>query len=141
MSKGIIYLTAQDAEAAFYAAFQRADLDAMMQVWDDDESIECIHPLDERLRGRGAVRAGWQRMFVEGPKLEFELSEQSYFADSALAVHTVTEYVRFAGSTEAPTSRVLTTNVYKRTAQGWRMVLHHAAPAPQGGAASRGPLH
>ena len=46
------YATSRDAEQAFYAAFQKADLAEMMQVWADDDSIVCIHPMGPRLDGR-----------------------------------------------------------------------------------------
>jgi hypothetical protein len=37
--KKTIYSSPQDAEAAFYDALQRADLDAMMEVWSADEDV------------------------------------------------------------------------------------------------------
>ena len=42
MVKTASYPTPQDAEAAFYEALESADLDAMMQVWADDEEIVCM---------------------------------------------------------------------------------------------------
>ena len=41
--------TPQDAEAAFYEALERADLEAMMEVWAEDEEIVCVHPAGPRL--------------------------------------------------------------------------------------------
>ena len=43
--------TSQDAENAFYDALERADLDAMMAVWAEDEEIVCVHPTGPRLAG------------------------------------------------------------------------------------------
>ena len=43
------YETSRAAERAFYAAFQRANLEEMMQVWADEDSIMCIHPMGPRL--------------------------------------------------------------------------------------------
>ncbi|MCX7168975.1 MAG: nuclear transport factor 2 family protein, partial [Proteobacteria bacterium] len=37
-----IFPTPQDAEAAFYDALERADLEALMAVWAEDEEIVCI---------------------------------------------------------------------------------------------------
>jgi hypothetical protein len=45
------FVSPQDAEAAFYAALQRADLDAMMEVWSADEEGSCIHPGGARIAG------------------------------------------------------------------------------------------
>ena len=47
-----IFPTAQDAENAFYEALERADLEAMMAVWAEDEEIICVHPTGPRLTGR-----------------------------------------------------------------------------------------
>ena len=48
--------SAEQAEAAFYRAFEKADLGAMMAVWAEDEEILCIHPGGQRLIGMDAVR-------------------------------------------------------------------------------------
>jgi ketosteroid isomerase-like protein len=48
--------TPEEAEAAFYAALARADLDALMALWADDEEIVCIHPGAPRLIGHAAIR-------------------------------------------------------------------------------------
>ena len=36
--------SAAEVEAAFYDALHRADLEALMALWADDEEIVCIHP-------------------------------------------------------------------------------------------------
>ena len=40
--KRALFTTPQDAEAAFYDAFEKSDLDAMMGVWADDDDIVCV---------------------------------------------------------------------------------------------------
>jgi len=47
-----------------------------------------------------------------------------------LAVHSVHENVLVVGEPK-PRAPVVTTNVYLRTANGWRMVVHHGSIAPQ----------
>ena len=63
-----IYTTPQQAEAAFYEALERADLEAMMAVWAEDEEIICIHPGGARLAGYAAVREGWREVIAGGRK-------------------------------------------------------------------------
>ena len=46
-----------------------------------------------------------------------------------LAVHSVQENFP-AEPGKPPPPAVVATNVYLRTAAGWRMVAHHASPAP-----------
>jgi len=44
-------------------------------------------------------------------------------------VHSVHEVITVAGELRAR-APVVATNVYLRTATGWRMIAHHASPAP-----------
>ena len=57
-----IFPTAQDAENAFYEALERADLEAMMSVWAEDEEIVCVHPSGPRLTGQDPVRESWRKI-------------------------------------------------------------------------------
>ncbi|HXZ95937.1 MAG TPA: nuclear transport factor 2 family protein, partial [Burkholderiales bacterium] len=59
--KTSIFPTPQDAEAAFYEAFESADLDAMMAVWAEDEEVVCVHPSGPRLTGIAQVRESWRQ--------------------------------------------------------------------------------
>lgn len=124
----IDFATPKEAEQAFYDAFARADLHAMMAVWADLENVVCIHPLGARLVGPHEVEAGWRELFSGGPRLHFELSQAQYTQDALLAVHTVQENIRVAGERELRPP-VVATNIYQLTDRGWRMVLHHASPA------------
>jgi hypothetical protein len=48
-----------------------------------------------------------------------------------LAVHSVFERFTLPEvKPEAQPAAVVATNVYLRTASGWRMIVHHASPAP-----------
>ena len=44
------------------------------------------------------------------------------------AVHHVTEKVQMMSEQGLQTAYVIATNVFMRTAMGWRMVAHHASP-------------
>ena len=64
--KRSLFTTAQDAEAAFYEALEKADLEAMMAVWADDDDIVCVHPGGMRLAGVEQVRESWRQIFSGG---------------------------------------------------------------------------
>ena len=49
----------------------------------------------------------------------------------ASAVHNVLERVEVMTDSGPTNAFVLATNVYHKTAQGWRMVAHHASPGSQ----------
>lgn len=125
-----LYPTPDDAETAFYEAFERADLAAMMAVWAASDEIVCIHPQGPRLTGFEAVRDSWAQIFAGGSQLRVRTTEARAFDGQALAVHSVVELVAPAAE-QATLTSIFATNVYELTEGGWRMVVHHAAPAPQ----------
>ena len=129
---GRIFPTAQDAENAFYDALERCDLDGMMAVWAEDEEIVCVHPAGPRLTGQDQVRESWSQIFSSGPRARVHISNQVAISGMMLAVHSVHENFALEGQgrRDVPPLPVLATNVYLRTAAGWRMVVHHASPAP-----------
>lgn len=125
-------LSAEAAELAFYAAFETRDLDAMMAVWGKDDSIVCIHPLAAPLNGHAAVAAGWHSMFeaATGFRVQVELAHEIREADRVIRI--VREYLTIGQESEARPP-ILATNVYRKDADGWHMMLHHAAPLEVGG--------
>lgn len=129
--KKTLFATPQDAEAAFYEALTKGDLDAMMAVWSDDDDIYCVHPQGQRMSGVEQVRDSWRKIFASGQSLRFQLRAQQYVNAMMMSVHSVYEHIAVAGEPRTRTP-VIATNVYLRTDRGWRMVAHHASPAPAG---------
>jgi uncharacterized protein (TIGR02246 family) len=127
--KKTAFPSSQDAEAAFYEALEHGDLDGMMEVWAEDEEIVCVHPGGTRLAGFEQVREGWARIFQSGQRLQVRISNQVSVQGMMLAVHSLHETILVAGESGAR-HPVVATNVYLRTASGWRMILHHGSPAP-----------
>ena len=132
-----IFPTAQDAQNAFYEALERSDLEAMMAVWSEDEDIVCVHPAGQRLAGQAQVREVWRQMFAGGPGMRVRITQQVVIAGVMLEVHSVHENITVTGEKQ-PRPPMVATNVYLRTAAGWRMIAHHASPAP-GEAAAEAP--
>jgi uncharacterized protein (TIGR02246 family) len=126
---GKIFPTAQDAENAFYEALERGDLEGMMAVWSEDEDIVCVHPGGPRLAGQDQVRESWAKIFAGGTGPRVHISQQVAVSGMMIAVHSVHENFSVAGDARAHAA-VIATNVYLRTAAGWRMIVHHASPAP-----------
>ena len=127
-----IFPTAQDAENAFYEALERCDLDGMMAVWAEDEDIICVHPAGPRLTGQDQVRESWAQIFSSGPRARVHITNQVAISGMMLAVHSVHENFTLEGAArrDTPPLLVVATNVYLRTPAGWRMIVHHASPAP-----------
>ncbi|OED39183.1 hypothetical protein AB833_16760 [Chromatiales bacterium (ex Bugula neritina AB1)] len=127
MSK-IKFSSPRDAEDAFYQAIENADLPAMMAVWSDDDASVCIHPGAPRLEGRGQIRESWQEIFESGPAMTFEVSDERITEDTNLAIHLVREEIAIEGEL---VSVMLSTNIYHRFNDSWRMMLHHSSPEPE----------
>ncbi|MBR0568528.1 nuclear transport factor 2 family protein [Azoarcus sp. L1K30] len=124
-----VFTTPADAEAAFYDALARADLETMMSVWSADDEVVCVHPNGPRIVGLAAVRELWRQIFASGMRLSVRTSHTVVSETLVLAVHNVLEEVAEAGS-EPAGPPIVATNVYARGGNGWRMVMHHASPTP-----------
>lgn len=127
--KKTTFATPQDCEAAFYEALEAGDLEAMMEVWSEDEEIVCVHPGWHRLTGYQEIRDNWAQIFRSGERLKFHLTNQVMVQGMMLSIHSLHENVLVAGEPK-PRPAVVTTNVYLRTANGWRMVVHHGSITP-----------
>lgn len=138
MAHAIVFSTPDEAEQAFYSAFEKADLRAMMAVWDESTDAVCIHPGGPRLQGVKAIKAGWKQIFSAPAHLSFTLTDQQMTQDGHLAVHLLKERIQVDNIEQGV---MLTTNIYRFTDGGWRLTLHHASPDPQFKNKNRGEPH
>jgi ketosteroid isomerase-like protein len=116
-----------DIEAAFYEAMQKGDVELLMSVWSDDEEIACVHPGGPRMVGAAAIRAAFEAIFANGA-VDVHPDKVRRLVTNSCAVHHVLERVRIMGEEGPQQAFAIVTNVYLKTALGWRMVLHHASP-------------
>ena len=119
--------SADDIEQQFYEALQHGDIDKLMAVWSDDDDIACIHPGGPRVVGPGAIRASFELIFGNG-RIDAQPERVRRLQMQGAAVHHVLERVQAMTSDGPQSAWVIATNVYVKTVQGWRLVLHHASP-------------
>lgn len=119
--------TSDDIEAAFYEALQRGDIEQLMSCWAHEDDIVCVHPGGPRLMGAQAIRSAFEAMFSQGTVRARPVQVRRVVA-LASAVHSVVEQVEVMLPDGLHQAVVLTTNVYHKTPEGWRMVAHHASP-------------
>ena len=119
--------SADDIELALYEAMRRGDIDRLMALWSDDDEICCIHPGGERVLGSTAIRASFEAMFRNGT-IDAEPHRVRRLESHSSAVHSVLERIRVATKDGEQFAWVVATNVYLKSAQGWRLVAHHASP-------------
>jgi len=122
------FASPEQAESAFYAAFQSGDLDAMMLVWADQSDIACVHPHGQRLIGVQPIRKSWQQILSSDTGLRIDVVARQAFHDKMLAAHLVNEHLTLGD--QSAHGLVLATNIYRKDSDGWRMILHHASPNP-----------
>lgn len=124
------------ANGDFYAAFERGDLDAMGNVWADDDGVICVHPGAAPIRGRAAVMRSWLALMASSPYIQFFLTDVEASVVHDLASVTCTENVLAADASTPPGAfaggRAVASNVFRRTAEGWRLWIHHASPVLSG---------
>lgn len=119
--------SADDVEASFYEALQHGDVESLMACWADDEDVFCVHPGGPRLVGTDAIRAAFEQMFANGA-IHATPARVRKVETMGSSVHNVLERIEVLTAEGPKLAFVLATNVYHRTAQGWRMVAHHASP-------------
>jgi ketosteroid isomerase-like protein len=124
-----IFATADDVEHAFYDAIARADLESLMALWADDDEISCVHPGAPRLQGHAAIRESWEMIFERGP-VHIRPRHLHVNQNMSSAVHSLIEEVKTPDDPDWQQAHIVATNVYLKTPQGWRMVVHHASIAP-----------
>src|SRR5688572_12340139 len=101
----------------------------MMSVWAEDEEVVCVHPAGPRLVGVDQVRESWRQIFSAGQQLRFHIKDQQILRGMLLSIHSVLEHIFVVGESK-PRGPVIATNIYLLTDRGWRMLAHHASPAP-----------
>ena len=136
--------SADDTEAQFYEALQQGDIEKLMAVWSDDDEIVCVHPGGPRVVGAAAIRASFEAMFANGV-IDAHPEKVHRVMTHASAVHSVLERVQVRTAEGTRWGWLIATNVYVKTTQGWRLVVHHASPGTasemQEATAAAGVLH
>ncbi len=119
-----------ECEAQFYEALQLGDLERLMALWLDDDAAVCVHPGGARLVGTAAIRAGFEAVFSHGGiPVQPEQVQRLTLPDAAL--HHLIESIQVPGEQGAQGAQrawVVASNLYVRTALGWRIAAHHASP-------------
>ena len=122
--------------AAFYEAFENADLDTMRDLWLDHEESLCVHPGALPVRGTAAISRSWALIMANTPYIQFFLTDVEVSVRGDVASETCTENVLTADDRAGPDgfggARAVATNVFVRTPDGWRLWIHHASPVLSG---------
>jgi uncharacterized protein (TIGR02246 family) len=130
-AKASLMASPDDTEAQFYEALQNGDLDKLMAVWADDDEVVCVHPGGTRVIGLAAIRASFEAIFAQNAvPVSPEQVHRLHSLDCA--IHHLAERISVLTPEGPQTAWAMATNVYVKTAQGWRLAAHHASPGQLG---------
>jgi uncharacterized protein (TIGR02246 family) len=127
-------LAVEAVNTEFYEAFEATDYDRMAALWVDGDEMDasCVHPGWPTVRGRAQVLRSWAVIFANTPYIQFVLTDVTTEVTGDLAVVTCTENILTsvpgAEEGEIGGGRVVATNVFRRTDDGWRVWVHHGSP-------------
>ena len=69
--------TVEAANAAYYAAFEARDLDAMAEVWERSDRVAVTHPGWPTLHGWARVAGSWDAIFANTAFIQFVLTDEA----------------------------------------------------------------
>ncbi|MFE6483213.1 nuclear transport factor 2 family protein [Streptomyces sp. NPDC057757] len=142
------------ANTAFYEALEQGDFDTVSSLWlapsdvaDDTvgsggeeehegPGISCVHPGWPVLNGRGEVLRSYALVMANTEYIQFFLTDVHVSVVGDTALVTCTENILSGGPAPDDSDElgpllgqlVVATNVFRRTAYGWKLWSHHASP-------------
>ncbi len=111
------------ANRAFYAAFSRRDFEALAQMWATTVPVACVHPGQPAILDRETILRSWQAILRNPHAPKAGASDEFVIVRGGLAIVVCREILSVG--------HLIATNAFVREGDAWRMVHHHAAPAPQ----------
>ncbi|MGW0967929.1 nuclear transport factor 2 family protein [Streptomyces sp. NPDC002516] len=142
----------EHANTAYYEAMERGDFEELSSLWltpsdtsDDDlesededgaPAVSCVHPGWPVLSGRGEVLRSYALIMANTEYIQFFLTDVRVSVSADTALVTCTENILSGGPSPEDSDElgplvgqlVVATNVFRRTADGWKLWSHHASP-------------
>ncbi|CAM5712851.1 MULTISPECIES: nuclear transport factor 2 family protein [Streptomyces] len=125
------------ANTAFYEALERGDYEELSGSWlpGEDLTVSCVHPGWPVLTGRGEVLRSYALIMANTEYIQFFLTDVNIAMTGDTALVTCTENILSGGPAEEGNALgplvgqlVVATNVFRRTADGWKLWSHHGSP-------------
>ena len=120
-----------NANLAFYRAFESLDIKRMESLWVKGGEIQCGHPGWRILRGWKPVMESWRRIFENTPSIQFTLTDVNIEIHGELAWVTLYENLNSVVEGQKVSASILTTNIFQKSTDGWRMIHHHGSTVAQ----------
>jgi ketosteroid isomerase-like protein len=116
------------ANAAFYAAFEALDLQAMQTLWAKSVQVSCVHPGWDLVLGHEAVMASWKAIFEGTSEIHFRSEDLQVTAGTSMG-WVVSREILTTSQQSTPIENTLSAiNTFVLEEGLWRIAHHHAAP-------------
>lgn len=118
----------EEANLAFYEAFNKRDIESMSQVWSRSPHARCVHPGWELVIGWSDIRQSWVDIFRTIQEIDFRLEDIHIEVSGRTAWVNLVAHVQVTTDEgDAFQATVVTTNIFEEIDQRWMLVLHHSS--------------
>jgi ketosteroid isomerase-like protein len=114
----------------FYHALEGLDIEAMEEVWSHESGVACVHPGWEILVGWEAVRRSFEQIFANTTWMRVTATATRIDIIGDVAIVSCAENITGKSGEDVNLAVAQATNIFHRTAAGFKMIHHHASPAP-----------
>jgi ketosteroid isomerase-like protein len=121
------------ASAQFYDALNSmmvGDAAPLAAVWSHSAGVSTMHPIGGRQTGWDEVRGSFEQVAQLASGGHAELRDQSIQVAGDMAYEVGVERGQATLAGEQITIEQRVTNVYRREAEGWKIVHHHTDVSP-----------
>ena len=120
----------REANAAFYRAVEELSLAGMERLWLHESWVRCIHPGWDLLVGWDVIRQSWEQIFSGTSWIRVTPTGVDVQVLGDVGMVGCAENITATSDGDVGVAVAQATNLFLRTAEGWRMFHHHSSPAP-----------
>jgi ketosteroid isomerase-like protein len=120
----------REANARFYRALEQLDLPAMDALWAHAGWVRCVQPGWEILVGWEAVRQSWEQIFANTRWLRVTPTAVEAMVAGNTGLVVCSENITATTEGDVGVAVAQATHVFRKAGEEWRMIHHHASPAP-----------
>lgn len=113
------------ANADYYDAFERQDIDLMAAVWEHSDRATCTHPGWPTLHGTDTILESYAAIFDGPQSLQVILTNDHVMVEGNFAYVAIDENLVDQGGNAGATAAL---NVYVFDGDRWNMLVHHGSP-------------
>lgn len=118
------------ANETFYHALENHLIEEMDALWLHEGWVRCVHPARDALVGWPAVRRSFEEIFSRKRWLHVTPTSIDVLVFGEIGVIACVENITTESNDEMGMTAAQATNIFRLTDFGWRMMHHHASPAP-----------